>query len=305
MLILKNYAENKIKRKVKRKQGPVNKVKYIGKATTGESITGNDIGLELIERAKEVIDEEYRNARRKQRLIERDENFTWHKDMIAMWKQDIINLNDKLVVPRASFPLRKKLKVGLHAHLNKIAHIFEVACDRAGTDDEFQTTFAYCEFLMRKHVNDTIAKKDEKIRVRNSNGPRKEPKAGQLRRGLEEIKEARKRELCLIHQIAMEGSQIRAYAAMNHDPDEYRKNKQSAITALKYIADSSCDRTRLPYSCVSTNEFEQWAIETNFEQWHEEEIERNRFQVDENTKRHKKCLTKCFSLTIVTIRKEQ
>jgi hypothetical protein len=42
----------------------------------------------------------------------------------------------------------------------------------------------------------------------------------------------------------MEGSQIRAYAAMNRDPEEYRKNKQSAITALKYIGESSCDRTR-------------------------------------------------------------
>jgi hypothetical protein len=48
-------------------------------------MTGNDIGLELIERVKEVIDEEYRNARRKLRLIERDENFTWHKEMIGMW----------------------------------------------------------------------------------------------------------------------------------------------------------------------------------------------------------------------------
>jgi hypothetical protein len=148
-------------------------VKYIGKATTRESMTGNDIGTELINRAKEVIDEEYRNARRKLRLIERDENFTWHKEMIGMWKQDIINLNDKLVVPRASFPLRKKLIDGLRAHLNKIAHIFEVACDRVGTDDEFQTTFAYCEFLMRKYVNDTIARKDTNSKKDIQMDPRK------------------------------------------------------------------------------------------------------------------------------------
>jgi hypothetical protein len=141
-----------------------------------------------------------------------------------------------------------------------------------------------------------LQKKDAKLKERHSYGPRKEPKAVQLRRELEEIKDPWKRELCLIHQIAMEGSQIRAYEAMNRDPEEYGKNKQSATTALKYIADCSCDGTRLPYSCVSTNEFEQW---------HEEEIERNKFQVDENTKRHKKCLTKCFSLTIATIRKEQ
>jgi hypothetical protein len=85
-----------------------------------------------------------------------------------------------------------------------------------------------------------------KTQRKTFNGPRKEPKAVQLRRELEEIKESRKRELCLRHQIAMEGSQIRTYAAMNQGPDEYRKNKHSAITALKYIADSSCDRTRLP-----------------------------------------------------------
>jgi hypothetical protein len=57
--------------------------------------------------------------------------------------------------------------------LNKITHIFEVAFDRAGTDDEFQITFAYCEFLMRKHVNDTIARKDAKIKERHSIGPKK------------------------------------------------------------------------------------------------------------------------------------
>jgi hypothetical protein len=90
----------------------------------------------------------------------------------------------------------------------------------------------------------------------------------------------------------MKGSQIRAYAAMNRDPNEYRKNKQSATTALKYIDDSSCECRRLPYSCVSTDEFEQWAIETNFEQWHEEEIERNRFQVDEKYKKIQEMLAK-------------
>jgi hypothetical protein len=52
MRIRKNYTEHKIKQRVKRKQGPVNKVKYIGKATTRESITGNDIGIELINEPK-------------------------------------------------------------------------------------------------------------------------------------------------------------------------------------------------------------------------------------------------------------
>jgi hypothetical protein len=33
--------------------------------------------------------------------------------------------------------LGKKLKVWLLAHLNKIAHMFEIACDRANCDDDF------------------------------------------------------------------------------------------------------------------------------------------------------------------------
>jgi hypothetical protein len=54
--------------------------------------------------------------------------------------------------------------------------MFEVACDRAETDDEFQTTFAYCEFLMRKHMNDTIAKKMLKSRKDILMDQRKNPK---------------------------------------------------------------------------------------------------------------------------------
>jgi hypothetical protein len=81
------HDEKKMARKIKKRGGPVNKKGfYIGKATTRESMTENDIGIELINRAKEVIDEEYRNARKKLRLIERDENFTWHKEMIGMYQ---------------------------------------------------------------------------------------------------------------------------------------------------------------------------------------------------------------------------
>jgi hypothetical protein len=53
-------------RKIKKREGPVNKKGfYIGKATARESMTGNDIRIGLINGAKEVIDEEYRTARRK------------------------------------------------------------------------------------------------------------------------------------------------------------------------------------------------------------------------------------------------
>jgi hypothetical protein len=44
--------------------------------------------------------------------------------------------------------------------------MFEVACDRAYTDEEFQTTFAYCKYLMGKHINGTTAKKDAERKER-------------------------------------------------------------------------------------------------------------------------------------------
>jgi hypothetical protein len=43
---------------------------------------------------------------------------------MAMWKQEILDNNEHLVVPRAVFMLRKKLKVGLRAHLNYMTHNF-------------------------------------------------------------------------------------------------------------------------------------------------------------------------------------
>jgi hypothetical protein len=66
--------------------------------------------------------------------------------MFGMWKQDIINSNNELVVLRASFMLLKKLKVGLRAHLSKIARMFETACDKADCDADLQTIFEYCEY---------------------------------------------------------------------------------------------------------------------------------------------------------------
>jgi hypothetical protein len=47
------------------------------------------------------------------------------------------------------------------------------------------------------------------------------------------------------------------------------------------------------------------ALKINFEQWHEEEIERNRFQVDEKYKKTQEMPDKMLQLKIATIRKEQ
>jgi hypothetical protein len=52
-------------------------------------------------------------------LANRDENLTWSRENLGMWKLDIINFNDQLNVPRDSIMLRNKLQIDLRAHLIK------------------------------------------------------------------------------------------------------------------------------------------------------------------------------------------
>jgi hypothetical protein len=48
--------------------------------------------------------------------------------------------------------------------------MFEAACNRADFDYDFQTIFEYCEYLMREHINDTIAKKNsERKEIQDAN----------------------------------------------------------------------------------------------------------------------------------------
>jgi hypothetical protein len=120
--------------------------------------------------------------------------------------------------------------------------MFEVACGRADTDDEFQTTFAYCEFLMPKHINETIVKKDDERKERHdSSRAKKEPKAVQLKTEMEEQKERRKQDINLIHLMTCEGSLLMHMQEWMQIPKSIEKNKEVAVKALKPIADSRCD----------------------------------------------------------------
>jgi hemerythrin len=71
--------------------------------------------------------------------------------------------------PRAAFVLRKKLKRGLKNHLDSLAQAFRIAEDHAETEEEFEITFEYAQYQMRKHINDTIAEKHENRRSKRKN----------------------------------------------------------------------------------------------------------------------------------------
>jgi hypothetical protein len=78
---------------------PPGKDAYVGKDTLKKSSTGEGVGYELINRAKEILDEEFREERRRIRLLTLDDDRAWKQEKMAMWKQEIIDNNEHLVVP--------------------------------------------------------------------------------------------------------------------------------------------------------------------------------------------------------------
>jgi NACalpha-BTF3-like transcription factor len=118
-----------------------------------------------------------------------------HKELIQVCKNEILGKDDKIILPRASFILRKKTKRGLKNYSDKITQTFRIAEDHAETEDEFEVTSGYIQYQMRKHINDTIAEKHENTRPkRNLNGQRKD-KNIQLFQEMEEL--TKRREILL------------------------------------------------------------------------------------------------------------
>jgi hypothetical protein len=94
--------------------------------------------------------------------------------LIQAWKNEILEKDDKLTVPRAVFVLRKKLKKGLKNLLDSLTQAFRIAEDHAETEVEFEVTFEYAQYQMRKHINDTIAEKHEnRFKKRKAGGKNK------------------------------------------------------------------------------------------------------------------------------------
>jgi hypothetical protein len=68
------------------------------------------------------------------------------------------------------------LKVGLKDHLDRVTQAFRIAEDFVTTDEEFEVTFEYMQYLMRKHISDKIGLKYEETRKKINaarNGPAK------------------------------------------------------------------------------------------------------------------------------------
>jgi hypothetical protein len=114
-------------------------------------------GIQLVvKKRKEFLDKKLCKAIQVLRREDKKERGICHIDLIPAWKKEIVEKLDKLIVPRAAFTLGKKLKEGLKKHLDRIPQALRMAEDYVDTEEEFEATFEYMQYLMRKHIIDSI-----------------------------------------------------------------------------------------------------------------------------------------------------
>jgi hypothetical protein len=70
----------------------------------------------------------------------REESTLCNRDMLVIWKKEMEDNNDPLIVPRTPFVIRKKLRRGLRNCLNEITQMLEVADMRINNRFEFDNT---------------------------------------------------------------------------------------------------------------------------------------------------------------------
>jgi hypothetical protein len=152
----------------------------------------------------------------------------WHKELIQAWKNEILEKDGSLIVPRASFVLRKKLKKGLNNHIDSLTQMFRIAEDHATTEEEFEVTFEYAQHQMRKHINDIIAEKHEN-RFAKRNG--KKSKNQELIDEMEKITKRRESLLYLVDKVAEYSLEIKEWMSKDQT-QEYRPIHSSNLNKM-------------------------------------------------------------------------
>jgi hypothetical protein len=190
--------------------------------------------------------------------------------MLLIWKKEIENDNEKLIIPRTPFSVRKKLRRGLKNCLNDITQILESASDRINDDFEFDATFQYTEYLMRKHIHKTIAPKEEPTSSTHKSGTVSKLEA--LKIEMNEILENRKLNLKIIEKMAEDASYLKEYMLNNPTLDDYT-SLQDKLTGVLNKSNQSSINNESPYDFRTISEMKDWIQDTNIETWAEPQMD--------------------------------
>jgi hypothetical protein len=147
--------------------------------------------IKYITNTDEIIDPALRKTNKNLRRATNIEKEMRNRKLLSMWRNEIEEKNHLLNVPRAAFTLRKKLKYGLKNCLDKIAQTFKVTSNYSKVKEEFETTFAYMEYTMPKHIIDTIGAKHEEMKQNHKRNDGSSP--SKIKILLEEMEEIKKK----------------------------------------------------------------------------------------------------------------
>jgi hypothetical protein len=120
---------------------------------------------------------------------------------------------------------------------------------------------------MRKHINDTIWKKNARRKERHAGvRAKRESNLHEMFGEFEVTHEKSSQQLNLIHQITLATCQIKAWAIMDGYFEDDKRNKENGSKAIGMFEEKGCDKTWLPYSWVNTNQFKDWTIQNKIDE---------------------------------------
>jgi hypothetical protein len=178
-----------------------------------------------------------------------------------------------LDIPRAIFPVRKKLRRGLKNCLNDLTQMVDASLNKIESQDEFETTFEYIEYSMRKHIDSTIGRKEEK----RSNLPNKIKKKNEqelLKEELEEMTKQKKIKANLVCFVLNKASYIKEYLLKNNGQDDHHFLFKE-LTALLLKFEEINNQSSLPFNAGSITELKDWILNVNLDAWESNELLEN------------------------------
>jgi hypothetical protein len=158
-----------------------------------------------------------------------------------------------------------------------LTQILDASLNKIEDQDEFETTFGYIEYSMRKHIDMTIGRKDEKIKSNFGNGTKKKNEQDLLKEELEEMTRQKKIKANLVRFILNKSSYIKEYLSKN-DGEEDHHFLFKELTALLLKFEEINNRVSMSFIASSTAELKEWILHTDLAVWETNELIANEIQ---------------------------
>jgi hypothetical protein len=124
---------------------------------------------------------------------------------------------------------------------------------------------------MRKHIDITIGRKDEKIKSNFGNGSKKKNEPDLLKEELEEMTKQKKIKSNLVCFTLNKSSYIKEYLSKNNEEEDHHFLFKELAVLLKRFEEID-NSVSMPFNAGSTTELKEWILNVNLEAWESNEL---------------------------------